>query len=68
MMIRSYCRYSLYVSSVPHPSENKIHLRIQMYDEEDSLEALITALENLDQVTTEIGSRFDSSMEAYMHA
>lgn len=31
------------------------------------MEALITALENLDQVTTEIGSRFDSSMEAYMH-
>ncbi|KAH7344722.1 RBP11-like subunits of RNA polymerase [Rhizoctonia solani] len=57
-----FCGYS-----VPHPSENKIHLRIQMYDEEDSLEALITALENLDQVTTEIGSRFDGSMEAYMH-
>ncbi|KAG8714419.1 RNA polymerase subunit AC19 [Ceratobasidium sp. 394] len=57
-----FCGYS-----VPHPSENKIHLRIQMYDEEDSLEALITALENLDQVTTELGSRFDDSMEAFMH-
>ncbi|KAG9075349.1 hypothetical protein FRC06_010138 [Ceratobasidium sp. 370] len=36
-------------------------------DEEDSLEALITALENLDQVTAEIGSRFDDSVEAFMH-
>ncbi|KAF8609752.1 RBP11-like subunits of RNA polymerase [Ceratobasidium sp. AG-I] len=57
-----FCGYS-----VPHPSENKIHIRIQMYDEEDSLEALITALDNLDQVTAEIGTRLNDSMEAYMH-
>jgi hypothetical protein len=36
-------------------------------DEEDSLEALVTALDNLDQVTAEIGSRFEDSMEAFMH-
>ncbi|KAJ7208175.1 RBP11-like subunits of RNA polymerase [Mycena haematopus] len=38
-----FCGYS-----APHPSENVIQVRIQMYDNLSSLSALITALTNLD--------------------
>ncbi|KAG8933871.1 RNA polymerase subunit AC19 [Tulasnella sp. 418] len=40
-----FCGYS-----VPHPSEPKIHVRIQMYDGKSALEALIEALQNLDDL------------------
>ncbi|KAJ7164729.1 RBP11-like subunits of RNA polymerase [Mycena crocata] len=38
-----FCGYS-----APHPSENVIQVRIQMYDNLSSLSALITALADLD--------------------
>ncbi|KAJ7204781.1 RBP11-like subunits of RNA polymerase [Mycena pura] len=38
----------------PHPSENVIQVRIQMYDGLSSLSALITALGDLDAVCTTI--------------
>ncbi|CAA7264302.1 unnamed protein product [Cyclocybe aegerita] len=40
-----FCGYS-----VPHPSENVINVRIQMYDNLSSLDALITALSDLDKL------------------
>ncbi|KAF7763485.1 hypothetical protein Agabi119p4_8022 [Agaricus bisporus var. burnettii] len=40
-----FCGYS-----VPHPSENVINVRIQMYDNISSFDALISALDNLDHL------------------
>ncbi|KAJ7100088.1 RBP11-like subunits of RNA polymerase [Mycena belliarum] len=40
-----FCGYS-----APHPSENVIQVRIQMYDNLSSLSALITALADLDKL------------------
>ncbi|KAJ3505707.1 hypothetical protein NLJ89_g7275 [Agrocybe chaxingu] len=37
-------------NTVPHPSENVINVRIQMYDNLSSLDALITALSDLDKL------------------
>ena len=48
-----FCGYS-----IPHPSEPKVNLRIQMYDNLSSLEALFKGLEDLE-------SLFDSIQNAY---
>ncbi|KAF9500649.1 RBP11-like subunits of RNA polymerase [Pleurotus eryngii] len=52
-----FCGYS-----VPHPSENTIQVRIQMYDNLSSLEALIAALSNLDDLCLTIGEAYDKSL------
>ncbi|KDE06575.1 hypothetical protein MVLG_03072 [Microbotryum lychnidis-dioicae p1A1 Lamole] len=52
-----FCGYS-----APHPSEAKIHLRIQMYDQKSSLTALHTALDNLEQMTESILSAYAASL------
>ncbi|CAK5274843.1 unnamed protein product, partial [Mycena citricolor] len=44
-----FCGYS-----APHPSENVINVRIQMYDSLSSLEALVEALGNLDDLCSTI--------------
>ncbi|KAF7370776.1 RBP11-like subunits of RNA polymerase [Mycena sanguinolenta] len=38
------------MKNAPHPSENVINVRIQMYDNLSSLSALITALADLDKL------------------
>ncbi|KAI6148582.1 DNA-directed RNA polymerase [Pisolithus tinctorius] len=48
-----FCGYS-----VPHPSENLIQLRIQMFDGLSSLNALLEALDNLDGVCESVEERY----------
>ncbi|KAH7926160.1 RBP11-like subunits of RNA polymerase [Leucogyrophana mollusca] len=52
-----FCGYS-----VPHPSENLIQLRIQMYDEMSSLTALLEALSNLDSLCETVEDEYRSSL------
>ncbi|KAK7005819.1 RBP11-like subunits of RNA polymerase [Favolaschia claudopus] len=54
-----FCGYS-----VPHPSENVIQVRIQMYDNLSSLAALITALGDLDDVCATIEEKYIADMQA----
>ncbi|RPD55972.1 RBP11-like subunits of RNA polymerase [Lentinus tigrinus ALCF2SS1-7] len=53
-----FCGYS-----VPHPSENHINMRIQMYDGLSSLTALLEALKNLDDLCVTIDDAYTHSME-----
>ncbi|THH32907.1 hypothetical protein EUX98_g1242 [Antrodiella citrinella] len=48
--------------SVPHPSENHINIRIQMYDNLSSLDCLLTALSNLDDLCLSIGEAYKTSL------
>ncbi|PWN91717.1 RBP11-like subunits of RNA polymerase [Acaromyces ingoldii] len=52
-----YCGYSN-----PHPSEPKIHLRIQMFDGQSSLVALKEALDNLETLFETIGSSYSKDL------
>ncbi|KIM46913.1 hypothetical protein M413DRAFT_440478 [Hebeloma cylindrosporum] len=52
-----FCGYS-----APHPSENVINVRIQMYDNLSSLDALITALGDLDTVCETIEEEYLTSL------
>ncbi|KIJ62142.1 hypothetical protein HYDPIDRAFT_114998 [Hydnomerulius pinastri MD-312] len=52
-----FCGYS-----VPHPSENLIQLRIQMYDGLSSLDALLEALSNLDDVCDSVEEKYRASL------
>jgi len=52
-----FCGYS-----VPHPSENLIQLRVQMYDGLSSLDALLEALSHLDDVCSSIEERYHASL------
>ncbi|KAK4701948.1 DNA-directed RNA polymerases I and III subunit RPAC2, partial [Phenoliferia sp. Uapishka_3] len=54
-----FCGYS-----APHPSEAKIHIRIQMYDGKSSLDALNEALDNLENMTLAIVSAYEESLAA----
>ncbi|KZT62538.1 RBP11-like subunits of RNA polymerase, partial [Calocera cornea HHB12733] len=54
-----FCGYSM-----PHPSEYKINLRIQMYDNHSSLEALQQALSQLDDLAAAIEEKYTASLEA----
>ncbi|KAL4079483.1 DNA-directed RNA polymerase [Scleroderma citrinum] len=53
-----FCGYS-----VPHPSENLIQLRIQMYDGLSSLDTLLEALDNLDAVCDSVEQKYFSSLQ-----
>ncbi|KAI0322886.1 RBP11-like subunits of RNA polymerase [Amylostereum chailletii] len=53
-----FCGYS-----APHPSENLIQLRIQMYDGLSSLKALLAALEDLDKLYETIEDAYRASLE-----
>lgn len=50
--------------SIPHPSENKLNIRIQTYGGITALEALHLGLENLSQLCTVIENKFESAVEA----
>jgi len=52
-----FCGYSM-----PHPSEPVLHLRIQMYDGLSSLDALLEALDNLENVVDTIGEAYNKSL------
>ncbi|KAG6333937.1 hypothetical protein ID866_5148 [Astraeus odoratus] len=53
-----FCGYS-----VPHPSENLIQLRIQMYDGLSSLNVLLEALDNLDAVCESVQEKYTHSLQ-----
>ncbi|KAL6301055.1 RBP11-like subunits of RNA polymerase [Sparassis latifolia] len=53
-----FCGYS-----VPHPSENHIQMRIQMYDNLSSLTALLTALSDLDNLCGTIEGAYNASLQ-----
>ncbi|KII89066.1 hypothetical protein PLICRDRAFT_91513 [Plicaturopsis crispa FD-325 SS-3] len=53
-----FCGYS-----VPHPSENLIQIRIQMYDNLSALTALLTALSDLDALCASIEDSYGSSLQ-----
>ncbi|GAA6022540.1 hypothetical protein JCM10207_006580 [Rhodosporidiobolus poonsookiae] len=52
-----FCGYS-----APHPSEAKIHIRIQMYDGKSAKEALATALDNVEQMAHAILDKYNASL------
>jgi len=52
-----FCGYS-----APHPSENHIQVRIQMYDKLSSLTALLTALSDLDSLCETVENAYDTSL------
>ncbi|TBU55383.1 RBP11-like subunits of RNA polymerase [Dichomitus squalens] len=52
-----FCGYS-----VPHPSENHINMRIQMYDGLSSLAALLQALKDLDDLCVTIDDAYTYSL------
>ncbi|KAF8960301.1 RBP11-like subunits of RNA polymerase [Flammula alnicola] len=54
-----FCGYS-----APHPSENMINVRIQMYDNLSSLDALINALADLDKVCETVEDEYLASLRA----
>ncbi|KAJ7185777.1 RBP11-like subunits of RNA polymerase [Mycena filopes] len=54
-----FCGYS-----APHPSENVIQVRIQMYDDLSSLSALITALSDLDKLCETIETAYREDLAA----
>ncbi|CAO1621913.1 unnamed protein product [Sympodiomycopsis kandeliae] len=54
-----FCGYS-----IPHPSETKIHLRIQMYDEVSVFPSLRRALNQLTEVFSTIGEQYQEAMDA----
>ncbi|EJD02531.1 RBP11-like subunits of RNA polymerase [Fomitiporia mediterranea MF3/22] len=54
-----FCGYS-----APHPSENAIQVRVQMYDGKSALAALIAALEQLDSLFATIDDAYQNSIRA----
>ncbi|TRM62328.1 DNA-directed RNA polymerase [Schizophyllum amplum] len=54
-----FCGYS-----APHPSENVINVRIQMYDDLSSLDALLTALDDLDDVCKTVDESYRTSLKS----
>lgn len=53
-----YCGYS-----APHPSEPKIHLRVQMYEGLSAVDCLRRALANLRDLYETIGAQYDRSLK-----
>ncbi|KAH9006398.1 RBP11-like subunits of RNA polymerase [Lactarius hatsudake] len=53
-----FCGYS-----APHPSENHIQVRIQMYDNLSSLTALLGALDDLDALFESIEDAYNASLQ-----
>uniref|UniRef100_A0A0W0FZ66 Putative RBP11-like subunits of RNA polymerase n=1 Tax=Moniliophthora roreri TaxID=221103 RepID=A0A0W0FZ66_MONRR len=48
---------------VPHPSEPNIQVRIQMYDGLSSLDALIKALSDLDDLCEVVSDKYNDSLQ-----
>ncbi|TDL16723.1 RBP11-like subunits of RNA polymerase [Rickenella mellea] len=53
-----FCGYS-----APHPSENLIQVRIQMYDKLSSLTALTTSLDDLDELCEVVDQNYVESLK-----
>lgn len=53
-----YCGYS-----APHPSEPKIHLRVQMYDGLSAVDCLRRALANLRGLFETVDGQYKSSLK-----
>ncbi|TDL16714.1 RBP11-like subunits of RNA polymerase [Rickenella mellea] len=53
-----FCGYS-----APHPSENLIQVRIQMYDNLSSLSALMKALDDLDELCEAVDQKYVESLK-----
>ncbi|KAH9465792.1 hypothetical protein MJO28_007561 [Puccinia striiformis f. sp. tritici] len=53
-----FCGYSL-----PHPSEPKLHLRIQMYDNKSATEALTKGLDDLEQLVLVLSERYRAELD-----
>ncbi|GAA6049639.1 hypothetical protein JCM3770_005048 [Rhodotorula araucariae] len=53
-----FCGYS-----APHPSEAKIHLRVQMYDGKSAVDALHEALNNVEDMAHAILEKYNESLE-----
>ncbi|OAV96187.1 hypothetical protein PTTG_12048 [Puccinia triticina 1-1 BBBD Race 1] len=53
-----FCGYSL-----PHPSEPKLHLRIQMYDNKSAAAALAKGLDDLEQLILVLSERYRAELE-----
>lgn len=49
--------------SIPHPSENKLNLRIQTYGSITAVEALHLGLENLSDLCTVVETKFTEAWE-----
>ncbi|EDK39934.2 hypothetical protein PGUG_04032 [Meyerozyma guilliermondii ATCC 6260] len=54
-----FCGYS-----IPHPSENKMNIRIQTYGNISSVEALHQGLDNLSELCTVIETKFSEKISA----
>ncbi|KAJ9112034.1 RNA polymerase subunit AC19 [Naganishia cerealis] len=54
-----FCGYS-----IPHPSENKMNIRIQTYGNISSVEALHQGLDNLSELCTVIETKFSEKILA----
>ncbi|KAJ3522466.1 hypothetical protein NMY22_g11878 [Coprinellus aureogranulatus] len=48
----------------PHPSENVINLRIQMFDALSALDALLKALGDLDDLVVSVQDKYNASLQA----
>ncbi|KAA1071979.1 RNA polymerase subunit AC19 [Puccinia graminis f. sp. tritici] len=53
-----FCGYSL-----PHPSEPKLHLRIQMYDNKSAAGALAKGLDDLEQLVLVLAERYRAELD-----
>lgn len=53
-----YCGYS-----APHPSEPKIHLRVQMYDGQSAVDCLRRALANLRTLFQTVDTQYKDSLK-----
>ncbi|CAX39762.1 DNA-directed RNA polymerase subunit, common to RNA polymerases I and III, putative [Candida dubliniensis CD36] len=54
-----FCGYS-----IPHPSENKLNIRIQTYGNISAVEALHQGLDNLSELCSAIEDKFDEAVKA----
>ncbi|OVF10276.1 putative DNA-directed RNA polymerase core subunit [Clavispora lusitaniae] len=54
-----FCGYS-----IPHPSENKLNIRIQTYGNITALEALHQGLDNLSELCTHVEETFTEKVDA----
>ncbi|EIM20378.1 RBP11-like subunits of RNA polymerase [Wallemia mellicola CBS 633.66] len=57
-----FCGYS-----IPHPSEPKVHLRIQMYDNLSAIDALYKGLDDLESMFNEIEASYKTNLETEEH-
>lgn len=54
-----FCGYS-----IPHPSENKLNIRIQTYGNITAVEALHQGLDNLSEMCTVVEEKFSEKIQA----